>query len=93
MTLVNVRLEAEDAQRVKALRDAGVALSTLVRDAIRSEYERRLGRGAKRKPSSVVTEILAALPDEADAASAPRVDARDRRALRAHVQKRLRRQK
>jgi hypothetical protein len=93
MTLVNVRLEAEDAQRVRALRDAGIALSTLVRDAIRSEYERRLGHDAKRRPSTVVHEILAALPDDADATSAPKVDARDRRAVRAHIKKRLRRQK
>ena len=89
-TLVNVRLDGEDARRVKALRDAGVPLSTLVRDAIRSEYARRLGAGSKRKPSAILGEILAALPDEPDMPR-PSVDARDRRAVRAHVKAKLRR--
>jgi hypothetical protein len=90
MVLVNVRLDAADARRVKALRDAGVAISTLVRDAIRAEYELR--HGAKldgKKPSQVVAEILAALPDEA-ARPSRRVDAGDRRALQRHVAAKLR---
>ena len=89
-TLVNVRLEVEDAQRVKALRDAGVPLSTLVRDAIRSEYDRRIGTGSRRKASAILSEILTALPDEPDT-SGPSVDTRDRRAVRAHVKAKLRR--
>jgi len=92
MTLVNVRLEAEDARRVKALREAGVVISALVREAIRAEYEKRVApRAGRRRPSEVVEEILAALPD--DGTIPPPVDATDRRAVREHIAARLRRKR
>lgn len=88
MTLVNVRLEPEDALRVKALRDAGVQLSTLVRDAIHAEYDRRIRPAGTRKPSEVLADILAALPDSD---SGPRIDTTDRRAVKKHIAAKLRR--
>jgi hypothetical protein len=42
--LINVRLEAQDAAKANALQAEGVKLSTVVRDAIRAEYDRRLAR-------------------------------------------------
>lgn len=89
MGLLNVRLSPEDASKAAALREAGVPISALVRGAIRSEYERRLGRGrGGRRPSAVVTEILERLPD------APGTGRRgfaltDRRAVRRHIRTRL----
>lgn len=85
MALLNVRLDEEDARMAAALRSAGVAISTVVRDAIRAEYERRVARPkAQRKPSQLVAEILASLPDPPDLP--PRTfDVHDRRAARRHI--------
>ena len=92
MVLVNVRLDADDARRVKALREAGIPLSPLVREAIRSEYERRIAapQGAV-APSAIIAAVIAALPDHEHDGNAPRVDATDRRAVRRHVRAKLRR--
>jgi hypothetical protein len=91
MALVNVRLDAEDARRVAALRRAGVQISSVVRQAIRTEHARRLGRRpAGRAAAAVVARIYADLPDTPDVA--PRAyDLRDRRAVRAAFEKRVRR--
>ena len=89
MALLNVRLSPDDARRAKALREAGIPVSRVVREAIRAEYERRVAtpRG-RRRPSSIVTDILAALPDPADLE--PRAfPPDDRRALRRHVTRKL----
>ena len=91
MPLINVRLDAEDDRKARALRADGVRISTLVRAALRQEYQRRAeARSGRRRPSAVVSEILAAFPNEA------RVRTRgfavnDRRAVRAHIVERLRR--
>lgn len=92
MVLINVRLDEEDARRAKALRGAGVPLSALVRDAIRAEYERRIGRARSGKPSELLAEILAALPDPVDL-PARRVEATDRAAVRRHVAAKLKRKR
>lgn len=89
MALLNVRLDAGDARRAKALREAGVPISSLVREAIRAEYERRLARKRGQvRPSRVVADILASLPDPADLP--PRsFEATDREAVRRHVVRKL----
>ena len=89
MVLINVRLDEEDARRAKALRGAGVPISTIVRDAILSEYERRVvGTAGGKAPSALLAEILAANPDPID--MPPReVDVTDRRAVRRHIAERL----
>jgi len=89
MGLLNVRLNAEDERRAKALRDAGIPISTLVREAIREEYERRVAvPHRKMRPSAVMAQILEDLPDPADRARRA-VDASDRRAVRRHIATRL----
>jgi hypothetical protein len=93
MPLLNVRLDAEDARRAKALRGAGVPISTLVRAAIRAEYDRRIaGRVGAGRPSRIVAGILASLPDPADLPARP-LEASDRRALRRHVVRKLARRR
>jgi hypothetical protein len=93
MALLNVRLDPEDTRRAKALREAGIRISTVVRNAIRAEYDKRLGAAARaKKPSKIVADILTALPSPADSLR-PRIDARDRRALRRVVATKLRRQR
>jgi hypothetical protein len=92
MPLVNVRLDAEDARRARALRAEGVRISTLVRASIRHEYERRMdaARAKRRKPSAVVAEIIEAFPDDRSS-SRRRFSLDDRRAVRKHIAAKLRR--
>ena len=90
MALVNVRLDGEDARRVAELRRAGVQISSIVRQAIRTQHERRVGkRAGRRAAAALLTRIYADFPDTPDVK--PReYDLRDRRAVRAAVEKRAR---
>jgi hypothetical protein len=90
MALLNVRLDPDDARRAKALREAGIPVSRIVREAIRSEYDRRIAkpRGGRR-PSRIVADILAELPDPVEL-PARAFGADDRRAVRRHVVAKLR---
>jgi hypothetical protein len=90
MSLLNVRLSSDDARRAAALRKAGIRISDVVREAIRTEYLRRRSvKPGERRPSLIVLEILEALPDSADT---PRrtLDATDRHAVRRHIAAKLR---
>jgi len=89
MPLLNVRLDEEDARMAAALRSAGVPISTVVRDAIRTEYEQRIARPkALRRASQIVAEILTSLPDPPELP--PRsFDISDRRATRRHIAEKL----
>ncbi len=90
MALVNVRLDAEDARRVAELRRAGVQISSIVRQAIRAQHERRVGkRAGGRAAAALLARIYAALPDTADV-KPHGYDLRVRRAVRAAVEKRAR---
>lgn len=93
MPLINVRLSVDDARRAAALRDAGVQVSDVVREAIRAEYLRRRPQALEAgRPSAIVTAILDELPDETEGAD-ERVDTRDRRAVRRQVVAKLRRRR
>ena len=87
--ILNVRLSPDDARRAASLREDGIQISDVVREAIRAEYLRRRPRKSSRRPSLVVKEILAALPDPEDL---PRrsVDSADPQAVRRHIAARLR---
>jgi hypothetical protein len=89
MPLLNVRLSPEDARRAAELREDGVQISDVVREAIRAEHlRRRSGKSGKGRPSLLVKEILAALPDPE---GMPRlaVDTTDRHAVRRHIATKL----
>jgi hypothetical protein len=89
MALLNVRLDEHDARRVAELKRAGVKLSDVVRAAIRAEHERRLaGVRASRRPSRVMAEIYASLPDPPDL-PARDYDVRDRQAARRAIRQKL----
>ncbi|HEX6277011.1 MAG TPA: hypothetical protein VFZ53_28415 [Polyangiaceae bacterium] len=92
MALVNVRLDPEDHRKARALRSDGVKLSALVRDAIRREFERRVVRRSAAMPSALVREVLRSLPDT-EQRDARRFALTDRHALRAHIEKKLRRRR
>ncbi|MGO8996656.1 MAG: hypothetical protein ACLQVI_25355 [Polyangiaceae bacterium] len=91
MPLLNVRLSPDDARRAAELREEGVQISDVVREAIRAEYlRRRPGRPGNRRPSNIVKEILAALPDPAETPLPRVVDPADRHAVRRHIAAKLR---
>jgi hypothetical protein len=89
---LNVRLSAEEARMAAALREVGVQISSLVREAIRTEYERRVERLVAHRGSDVIREILQALPDPPGLP--PRVvTTTDRRAVQRHIVARLKRRR
>ena len=91
--LLNVRLGEDDARKVARLRQAGVQISRIVREAIRAEHDRRIGRrGMSRRPAEIMAEIYAAYPDP-PGLPARQVDLRDRRAVRRAVLARMRRKR
>jgi hypothetical protein len=93
VSLLNVRLSSDDARRAAELRKAGIPISDIVREAIRTEYLRRCSvKPGDRRPSLIVLEILEALPDAADM---PRcmLDSTDRHAVRRHIAAKLRRRR
>jgi hypothetical protein len=92
MKLLNVRLSPEDARRAAALRKNGVAVSGLVRDAIRSAYERRVGARGGGRPSALMAEIYREHPDLPGRTRAAH-DLRNRRAVRRAIRARLRRRR
>jgi hypothetical protein len=88
--LLSVRLSPDDARRAAELREDGVQISDVVREAIRAEYlRRRPDRPANRRPSLIVKEIIDALPDPEELP--PRAVApTDRKGVRRHVAAKLR---
>ena len=92
MRLLNVRLRSEDAARVAALRARHVAISQLVRDAIRSEYERHRGPLRPRQVDALLRALYERHPDPPDLPP-PSVDVREPRAVRQAVVRRLRRRR
>lgn len=93
MPLLNVRLDADDARRAVELRKTGVQISRIVREAIRAEHDRRVGRPrAQRGTAEILSEIYAAHPDPP---RPPRraFDLRDRKAARAAILGKLNRRR
>jgi hypothetical protein len=91
MPLINVRLDSSDQRRARALRAEGVALSTLVRKALREEYARRVeARAGRQKPSRLVAQLRDEFPSPPEQPARPfRLD--DRQAVRQHIAGKLRR--
>jgi post-segregation antitoxin (ccd killing protein) len=89
MKLLNVRLDGHDARLATDLRKAGVQISRLVRDAIRTEHEQRIGKRRKRPPArAIMARIYAEHPDPRGVPRR-RVDLRDRKAVRRAITERL----
>jgi hypothetical protein len=93
VALLSVRLESDDARRVVELRRAGVHISSIVRQAIRTEHERRLGKHPSGRSVAMLLErIYADHPDTPDVERRG-YDLRDRQAARATLQKRSRKRR
>jgi hypothetical protein len=88
--LVNVRLDAERLRKAQALRERGVTLSDVVREAIDERFA-ALGRpGSRSDVRAILTRIFEQHPDPPNLP--PRdCDLHDRRAARVTIQRKLRR--
>jgi hypothetical protein len=90
MKLLNVRLAAEDVRMVAHLKQEGIQLSSVVRDAIRVAYDQRVRRRTRpRRLSALMEEIYLAVPDRGGSRR-PRYDLRERKSVRRVIVARLR---
>jgi hypothetical protein len=87
--LINVRLGPEETAMAAELREEGVEMSSLVRDAIRSEYGKRRRRLRPQDVDALLAEIYARHP-EPEGATPPTIDILDRRAVREYIARRVR---
>jgi hypothetical protein len=91
--LVNVRLGPEDARKAARLREAGIPISRVVRDAIRAAHDRHVtARAARRAASEIMAEIYSEYPDRLTRRRRKR-DLGDRAEVRRLIRQRLRRRR
>ena len=87
--LINVRIDADRLRKAQTLREHGVALSTIVREAIDARFS-ELGSESRQDVRTIVRRIFDWYPDPADLP--PRdYDVQNRRAARTAILGRLRR--
>jgi post-segregation antitoxin (ccd killing protein) len=90
--LVNVRLDEERVEKARLLRQRGVALSALVREAIDDRFETMAGRRTPADIEAVVAGIFDEHPDPPGLR--PRgYDVHDRLAARRAIRRALRRKR
>ena len=89
MRLLNVRLDDDDARLVRRLRDRGISISTVVRNAIRAEAKNQLG--AAPDVQALLQEMQTRFPEPPGTPPRPRIDTTDRRQVARAIRARLRR--
>lgn len=87
--LINVRLDADRVRKAQTLRERGVALSDVVREAIDGRFS-ELQSASRRDVRTIVRRIFDQYPDPADLPSRG-YDVHDRRAARTAMLGRIRR--
>jgi hypothetical protein len=90
--LVNVRLDEERLRKVRALRQRGVGLSDLVREAIDQRFDETAEARKPRDVSAILDRIFEAYPDPPDL-PARDYDVHDRRAAAASIRRKLSRKR
>jgi len=93
LKVLNVRLAPEDARIAARLKQQGVQLSSVVRDAIRIAYGQHVRRRQRpRRLSALMEEIYLEVPDQGRPPP-PKYDLRDRNSIRRVIVGRLRRRR
>jgi hypothetical protein len=88
--LVNVRLDEARVRKARTLRESGVVLSDLVREAIDERFDELSGAGTERDVKAVMERIFEQYPDPPGLP--PRgYDVHDRGAARRAIVRKLRR--
>lgn len=88
--LLNVRLDEERTRKTRALRERGVALSDVVREAIDERYAALRASGSGPDAAAIVRRILERYPDP-PRTPRRRYDVHDPQAARAAIRRTLRR--
>lgn len=88
--LLNVRLDENRLRKVRKLRETGVTLSDVVRDAIDARYEALARPMTARHAMAVINRILEQYPDRTDQ-PARSYDVHDSRAAHAAISRALKR--
>lgn len=88
--LVSVRLDEERVRKARKLRERGVVLSDLVREAIDERFEQVGGPRAPRDLEALMARIFEQYPDPPDL-PAPGYNVYDRTEARDAIRRRLRR--
>jgi hypothetical protein len=88
--LVNVRLDGDRLRKARALRERGVTLSDVVREAIDERFDALQRSASKPDVRVIMTRVFEQFPDPPDLP--PReYDVHDRRAARRVIRRKLRR--
>jgi hypothetical protein len=90
MPLINVRLSAEDARKVKALRAEGVEISELVRAAINAAYVKSDARPRTAKQVTAMLKRIYERYPEPDGYQPTGVNTADRHAAAEYIRQRIR---
>lgn len=90
--LVNIRLDEERVRKTRALRDRGVALSDVVREAIDERYAKLRESGSGPDAAALVQSLFERYPDSPPLPTR-RYSVHDRLAARAAIRRKLRRRK
>jgi hypothetical protein len=86
--LINVRLDQERLRKVRKLKESGIALSDVVREAIDRRFEALRELETPRNVEAIMTRLLEQYPDPPNLP--PRTyDVADRRAARAAILRKL----
>ena len=88
--LINVRLDEERLMKVRRLRADGIAISTIVREAIDQRFAERNRLGLERGAQAVIRETLEEFPPPPDTGRRT-YDVHDAKASRQAIRKRLKR--
>ena len=93
MKLLNVRLGPDDARMAARLREAGIPISRVVREAIRVAHERHTAaRALRRAASEIMADIYREYPDPPSPPPRAR-HLRDRASVSRLIRQRLRRRR
>ena len=87
--LANVRLDDDRLRKARRLRERGVTLSDLVRDAIDARFEQQRKAAKPRDVSGILEAVFDEYPDQ-DRLPRRSYDVHDRQQARAAVRRRLR---
>lgn len=90
--LVNVRLDEERVRKVQALRERGVALADLVREAIDERFDALPRTGSRTEIRALIRDVFEQHPDP-PGLPVRGYDVHDRQAARAAIAARLRRRR
>jgi len=89
--LINVRLDADRLRKVRRLRERGVALSEVVREAIDARHSKLQSRSSA-DAKAIIQRIFERYPDPPDR-PAREYDVHDRRAARRAILRKIRRRR